>query len=48
MFEGDIDEGELEIGQVSALVNEIRPAAAIVEEIMKEFTEAKNELTKLE
>jgi hypothetical protein len=29
-------------------VNEIRPAAAIVEEIMKEFTEAKNELTKLE
>ena len=48
MFEGDIDEGELEIGQVSALVNEIRPAAAIVEEIMKEFTEAKNELTKLQ
>lgn len=47
MFEGDMAEGELEIGQASALVNEIKPAAEIVEEIMKEFTEAKNELTNL-
>ena len=37
MFEGDMDEGELEIGQVSALVREIRPAAEIVGEIWSEF-----------
>ncbi len=37
MFEGDMDEGELEIGQVSALVREIRPAAEIVREIWSEF-----------
>lgn len=47
MFEGDTEEGELEAGQVSALISEIKPAAAIVEEIMKEFNEAKNELTAL-
>lgn len=39
MFEGDLEEGELEIGQVSALINEIKPAATIVEEIIKEFNE---------
>ena len=37
MFEGDMDEGELEIGQVSALVREIRPAAEIVRDIWSEF-----------
>ncbi|MGI8893830.1 MAG: NAD(P)H-dependent flavin oxidoreductase [Bacteroidia bacterium] len=37
MFEGDLDEGELEIGQVSGLINEIKPAAEVVEEIMNEF-----------
>ncbi|MDZ4663360.1 MAG: nitronate monooxygenase [Bacteroidota bacterium] len=39
MFEGDMDEGELEIGQVSASIKEIKPAGQIVEEIMKEFNE---------
>lgn len=39
MFEGDLDEGELEIGQVSALINEILPAATIVDEIRLEFEE---------
>ncbi len=38
MFEGDIHEGELEIGQVAALIHEIKPAAEVVEEIMTEFT----------
>ncbi|MDZ4070544.1 MAG: nitronate monooxygenase [Sediminibacterium sp.] len=38
MFEGDMEEGELEIGQVSALIHEIKPAAAVVEEIMMECT----------
>ena len=37
MFEGDLTEGELEIGQVSALINEIKPAAAIVDEIWTEY-----------
>lgn len=36
MFEGDMEEGELEIGQVSALIKEIKPAAAIVAEIWAE------------
>lgn len=39
MFEGDLENGELEIGQVASLVNEIKPAGEIVEEIMKEFFE---------
>lgn len=37
MFEGDLDEGELEIGQVSALLNKIQPAAEIVNEIWQEY-----------
>jgi len=37
MFEGDLSEGELEIGQVSALLNDIKPAAEIVEEVWNEY-----------
>lgn len=37
MFEGDMEEGELEIGQVSALLNDILPAAAIVHNVWQEF-----------
>ncbi|MBB6239210.1 enoyl-[acyl-carrier protein] reductase II [Pedobacter sp. AK013] len=44
MFEGDIEKGELEIGQVSAMLNEIKPARAILEEIWQEF---KVEITRL-
>jgi len=47
MFEGDLEEGELEIGQASAMVDRIMPAAAIIEEIMREFNEAKQELTEI-
>lgn len=36
MFEGDLEEGELEIGQVAALIDKIQPAAEIVEEIWQE------------
>lgn len=36
MFEGDIEEGELEIGQVSALIKEMKPAGEIVEELWQE------------
>lgn len=39
MFEGDLSEGELEIGQVSSLLTEILPAGAIVEQVWKEFEE---------
>lgn len=40
MFEGNLNEGELEIGQVSATIDEIRPVADIMERMMKEFNEA--------
>jgi enoyl-[acyl-carrier protein] reductase II len=40
MFEGDMSEGELEIGQVSALLDNILPAAQITQIIWKEFEEA--------
>jgi enoyl-[acyl-carrier protein] reductase II len=40
MFEGNLEEGELEIGQVSALIHAIQPAATIVSEIWMEFTAA--------
>jgi len=39
MFEGDLDEGELEIGQGSALLNDILPAATIVKNVWQEFKE---------
>ncbi|WP_456376751.1 NAD(P)H-dependent flavin oxidoreductase [Lutibacter sp.] len=41
MFEGDLENGELEIGQIAGLINEIKPAAAIVQEIISEFNEVK-------
>lgn len=40
MFEGDMNEGELEIGQVSALIKKIKPAAEIVKELWNEFEES--------
>ena len=43
MFEGDLVEGELEIGQVASIINEIKPAAAIVEEIVNEYNLALKE-----
>ncbi|MFY9311534.1 MAG: DUF561 domain-containing protein [Bacteroidia bacterium] len=44
MFEGDMDEGELEIGQIAALIKEIKPAKAIMGEIIAEYEQAKKEL----
>ena len=40
MFEGDLEQGELEIGQVSALLNSILPAGEIVKKVWEEFQEA--------
>ena len=45
MFEGDMDEGELEIGQVSTLIHEIKPAADIVKEMVQEFETAKTQVS---
>lgn len=47
MFEGDLDEGELEIGQIAGLIHDIKPAAAIVEEMMQEFESARGEVQSL-
>lgn len=47
MFEGDMEEGELEIGQVSALIHNIKPAAQIVEDMMLEFEEARRAVSTL-
>lgn len=44
MFEGDMEEGELEIGQVSGLIHDIKPAAQIVADLMAEFNQAKAEI----
>lgn len=45
MFLGDLEDGELEIGQVSALIHEIKPAGRIVEEIIGEFKQRKQEIS---
>ena len=48
MFEGDLDEGELEIGQIAGLIHEIKPASEIILEIIEDFILAKNELKKFD
>ena len=45
MFEGDLEEGELEIGQIASIISEVKPAAEIVKEIINEFESARQELT---
>jgi enoyl-[acyl-carrier protein] reductase II len=44
MFEGDLEEGELEIGQVSALIDKIQPVKNIIDEIVNEYQFARKEL----
>jgi enoyl-[acyl-carrier protein] reductase II len=39
MFEGDMSEGELEVGQISAMINTITPAADVLGSIWAEFRE---------
>ena len=46
MFEGDMDEGELEIGQIAGLIHEIKPAAEIISEMIFEFKKARKEMEK--
>ena len=45
IFEGDLENGELEIGQASALINEILPARQILKNLISEYHSAKNDIT---
>ena len=47
MFEGDLEEGELEIGQVASLIHEVLPAAEIVRRMMSEFEAARKKVPDL-
>jgi len=47
MFEGDLENGELEIGQVAAQIQDIKPAAEIVKDIWLEFLDTKKRITEL-
>ena len=48
MFEGDIHEGEMEIGQIAGLINKIKPAGEIINEIVKDFELAREELSTIQ
>lgn len=43
MFEGDLEEGELEIGQIAGLIHEIKPVAQIITDVVSEFEMAKQQ-----
>ena len=47
MFEGDLDNGELEIGQVAGMIEQVKPAAQIVSDLVNEFEEAKKKVSHL-
>ena len=47
IFEGDMEEGELEIGQVASLIHTIKPAASIVNDMITEFEVAKKKVASL-
>ena len=47
MFEGDITEGELEIGQVSAMINEIMPVKDIINNIITDFNSQKDRISSI-
>ena len=47
MFEGDLDEGELEIGQIAGLIDEIKPVKMVLQEIIDKFNEVKGLINKL-
>lgn len=47
MFEGDLNEGELEIGQIASAVHQIRPAAEILRDVWNEFLAEKERISKI-
>lgn len=48
MFEGDLEEGELEIGQIAGLIQDIKPAADIIEEMVSDFEAARKQTLNLD
>ncbi len=42
MFEGDLEEGELEIGQIAGIIHEIKPVKQVLDEIMEEYNLVKS------
>ena len=44
MFEGDLDNGELEIGQIAGIINKIKPAGQVLKDIVKEYNTVKSSL----
>jgi enoyl-[acyl-carrier protein] reductase II len=44
MFEGDMEDGELEIGQISGYIDAMKPAGDIVKEIVDEFNSVSEQL----
>jgi len=48
MFEGDLINGELEIGQIAGLIHDIKPVAEIIQSIIEEYCIAQKEIVKFE
>jgi enoyl-[acyl-carrier protein] reductase II len=48
MFEGDLEEGELEIGQIAGLIHDIKPAAEIIDEMISDFETARKQTLNLD
>ncbi len=48
MFEGDLEEGELEIGQIAGLIHDIKPASVILEEMISDFEVARKQTLNLD
>lgn len=48
MFEGDLEEGELEIGQIAGLIKDVLPAKEIVDTMIAEFEQAKQEVVRFD
>jgi enoyl-[acyl-carrier protein] reductase II len=44
MFEGDLEKGELEIGQVASIINEILPVETIMANLVQEYRQAKERI----
>ncbi|MBB1194569.1 nitronate monooxygenase [Flavobacterium sp. SOK18b] len=47
MFEGDLVDGELEIGQIAGVIHNVAPVSVIMNDILEQFEEAKNEISKI-
>jgi enoyl-[acyl-carrier protein] reductase II len=47
MFEGDLVEGELEIGQIAGLIHDIAPVKVVMENVLSEFETAKQQMAQI-